>query len=1083
MTRTLCIALSLTLFVVGLLVESWFTVHEPTRTRPNPDEVPEDVMTQGQDGALTLYLGDKLTLLDTLSPEQRADHLAEAAVWGALDFWKPSLESRAEGFSEPPPRSPGPEESLESTRGAGRRVLLPGGIVWLFFSERDPAPKATLARLVDQVRMEFGAVPDSFEVFRYRTDLPRGLIRVERLARHPSSTFFKSESGYVQATIESASDLGRFLGAVDDLTYVRIATNDSLTVGGRRFEEARTAQISVRDIAALYRIRRIQSARADRHDREDSTDETPEGYASGCLDLSLASLPGPTTRRLARAESLANGWSTLPPSVNLTAPGEFPGPDQAPHHLGWNDSLRLTDTKLWFGPDPKGFAGLPDASGGLVFEHRPTRLYAAHEAGSGAHGTPNRQALDRVMNWWRHSYDHVATVEPGLHLQNQVAKWWIVTGWLVDQPYLTDLAGIGVGDDPTSESWNAESEDHGTTLGPIFGGLGCTGDLPAGDWRPTELTRVAVARGLPPLIPRQIGSLSTRRTPPPIVHAGIPRRSKVRRGANRGRSSGRDGRRRAEDRPSRRDQRRARWADQQIRLHQYLADRAQMDGDRLLLDRIAMVLEDGVDPQELEIFQIPLSRSQFLVELDQDHLALVDWGAGTGRNSRVGRILRTGRFERSELSDIGHHLTAQEVDSACRAIESAIVDPDFARSWVDRSPWQRIRWASGPSRPGRVRRVFGRQGPPRSARRIEIELEDSQLDEIEAYLDDAVLYLRRPRAGSARSIGRFNDLLTDTDLLFRDLQRLQDSAQPVLKISSSSPRARGVRAASKAVEGNFQETLQEFRQASTQGDLRTAVDSYLDHVRSHLEGGSRSAEAYRLLRGTSVADRADVQVAGALSALRRRRPQAAKEIIEQVIGHGGREGIPPPGTFARLGSAASDDFLRLKLGGLENFDPRLGSGLRLETLGSRLHTRLPKEALPRRSVLSRDQQIELLRRLQRRPPVQIYVQDSALLNQLDWDGAPGPTLSQVLQNAQIRVEILDGRGLADFRPTQLGDPRGLLLARQIRPAKLRGHSSDVVLSTDLIVISSAALTSTNDSGAAEAAGTPTAVPQDAEWTH
>ena len=76
--------------------------------------------------------------LEELRPDERADQIADWAMYGTLMQSDLSSEAiRAATYNNSPYRTPVLEDVLDFAYGAGRRVFLPDGAVWLFYSEHD----------------------------------------------------------------------------------------------------------------------------------------------------------------------------------------------------------------------------------------------------------------------------------------------------------------------------------------------------------------------------------------------------------------------------------------------------------------------------------------------------------------------------------------------------------------------------------------------------------------------------------------------------------------------------------------------------------------------------------------------------------------------------------------------------------------------------------------------------------------------------------------------------------------------------------------------------------------------------------
>jgi len=153
-------------------------------------------------------------------------------------------------YDKVPLRLAGLDAMANFDYGPGRRVIRKNGNVWLFYSAGSPRD-VTLARLADQVRMELGAIPDHFSVYHVRSDVSGGALTVRRESDVSGASLFSREFGYVQAVVRTLDDLRQWVDSVDDVSHFRRQPN-GIELGGRRFANARTAGVSIDDLAALY---------------------------------------------------------------------------------------------------------------------------------------------------------------------------------------------------------------------------------------------------------------------------------------------------------------------------------------------------------------------------------------------------------------------------------------------------------------------------------------------------------------------------------------------------------------------------------------------------------------------------------------------------------------------------------------------------------------------------------------------------------------------------------------------------------------------------------------------------------------
>lgn len=191
---------------------------------------------------------------DTLRVDERGEQVADWAVYGTLYQYGVSPATiRMAMYDKVPFRAPALEEVARWDYGPGRRVVLPGGTVWIFRSEHDPHPEATVARTADRVRMETGAIPDRVEVFAYQSEMIEGTIRVRHDGTLTGADLFSPRFGYVTMAVRSQDDLARWIDAVDDLVHVKLLPGGAVELGGRRFADAPTRGAQSDDVATLYR--------------------------------------------------------------------------------------------------------------------------------------------------------------------------------------------------------------------------------------------------------------------------------------------------------------------------------------------------------------------------------------------------------------------------------------------------------------------------------------------------------------------------------------------------------------------------------------------------------------------------------------------------------------------------------------------------------------------------------------------------------------------------------------------------------------------------------------------------------------
>jgi hypothetical protein len=91
-----------------------------------------------------------------------------------------------------------------------------------------------------------------------------------------------------------------------------------------------------------------------------------------------------------------------------------------PKHY-WDDFVRLSQTRLWFGLRQEGFDVYGDR---ILFQPSATRVYSASSDPliPGRESRANYQS-SQFLGWWDRHYDSVADYEPYYHKLNQIQKW------------------------------------------------------------------------------------------------------------------------------------------------------------------------------------------------------------------------------------------------------------------------------------------------------------------------------------------------------------------------------------------------------------------------------------------------------------------------------------------------------------------------------------------------------------------------------------------------------------------------------------------------------------------------------------
>jgi hypothetical protein len=126
------------------------------------------------------------------------------------------------------------------------------------------------------------------------------------------------------------------------------------------------------------------------------------------------------------------------------------------------DVEELTNTRLWFGPQNKGFQVL-DGGSSLSFSYNATRVYAASATSfqPGKESEPNAASAG-FLGWWNEHYDEIARFEPQYQRLNEIMKWSLLISWLNNSHegnLLGFLAGIDVDHNNWFPSWVKKQDD------------------------------------------------------------------------------------------------------------------------------------------------------------------------------------------------------------------------------------------------------------------------------------------------------------------------------------------------------------------------------------------------------------------------------------------------------------------------------------------------------------------------------------------------------------------------------------------------------------------------------------------------
>lgn len=746
----------------------------------------------------------------------------------------------------------------------------------------------------------------------------------------------------------------------------------------------------------------------------------------------------------------------------------------------WAETWALPSTRLWFGPNPNSYKGAPNDPEGLNFSHIGARVYSAgsNPLNPGEETKPNEPSR-RIFGWWDRHFSAVADHEEQYHVQNQIMKWSVIAGWLQSESRLADLGEIEVDRSLRFDRWYKANQEklrfkHSLPMLPEdrwLGGTECIEILRSYGFPAAGSNSAVIEGGVSlggldnaanlesrysssiPLELRRAGlnyeksvlgrlvnlkdsafelpALSRGRA---LVEAVIPSKARLRMGGTelafqklRSEVSASSGLKeialKADDLPVG-----VLRIDTAAKGNRLSFESASLLRERSLLDSFSeRVAWDDMGSSMLgadDAFLPPTGH--YVVELEQGQMGAVDLGGSGAGGGGPPRIIRMAGPAGKEPREGKIYLQTAllrpfETNDPVR-MEVALLTRKEAVDYVNRHPWQRLSPLPDREMPGQLERVFVEQGPPESAVPIKVRTGDPSLKEVDGYFGDGgVLYLKRPQGADAKVQQLFNDLVVDAGIHGEDLGLAWRTQQKTLDLMISSAEGRGIKAASLLKEGRYEEALDELRTAGREGRLREAVESYQGQLSSYLAEGQASKKP-------------STRLIAALDSLRRQWPTEAVDELRAAVAEV-REG--PGGifhgrqAFREAGSEAASDFVEARLGQVEGLSPELASRIQLKSVGNRLHTFVDMKALAPGRALSRSEQEKIALSIAESPLDQVYVEDTALLNKFDWDGTPGPSLSEISRSPDVAWVILDAPELGTFRPGFLLDGKRKLVRREI----------------------------------------------------
>lgn len=716
----------------------------------------------------------------------------------------------------------------------------------------------------------------------------------------------------------------------------------------------------------------------------------------------------------------------------------------------WAEDLARPSTRLWFGPKAEGMTVSPSGDE-LNFDHIASRVYSA-----GSHPLfPGREqaaseTTGRVLRWWDRHFDQIANYEQQYHLQNQIMKWSVVTGWLESKQRLRFLAAPAANGEAGREfdRWYRERTDlryrealavrprsewaNGTECIDIlrsrpymsdghFSVL--SGGVSLGS-KGTVESAIRLSDSLPAALRR--GGLSGE------IHAGSSH-LKTTGGTTFDLPAGKP-----TSTISLADNQKPRGGGIELNAHRVETTIAAGHGEGSVAVNVGghglgqlkvrhtssgvrldwsdgIMMRAGKEASALarraqyggltrnasELGLRPQAGSYFIRKADGTVQAVIS-SADSAKEPAV--LLKVGSGEPSGKA----LLKASEGDwisglfglnkGGKPKVETAIaieVPQQTGSRMVDNLPWQTLHLeeSSKSSSAPTVTRAFTDAPPGMVTRRARLHTGDRRIPVVEASFTDSGVALRRPAGANARSA--FNDLFTNLGLSHTDLRQMLDAAH------------------------------------AGQSDIYIGRASGSASPSPHPVPGPPAP---------GLVD-PDVSIRAAFSKLRDRDLDQAISFAT-AAGKGPRG---PPGSAAMARYEQAVESLPVSDGGdakvLADYLRVQGSPdgyalLALDRRGHALHTvaTIPEHRTPVSAA-------EVAKAIGDGDVQVVYAQDAPVLAHLDWDASPGETGAKVVANPSLRWEKIElPPALAGVEPTQLVSDRAHYLRREVTNRRVHGDA-------------------------------------------
>lgn len=206
--------------------------------------------------ARMINLAARREALEDLTPREQLDQMRDWLLFTAAASAGLSPESLNQALFDVPPIRHGYLQPVANFEyGETRACYLGNGqVLALVPAAATDERNDRLARIADEQRKNLGEKPTKLLVFEYElkpADNPaRQTAQLTRREPVDVKDLFASSAGYFETKVNSLEDLKRFMGQVDDLTYVTM--KDGLTVGGRKVKGHDYRGIRIEEIATLY---------------------------------------------------------------------------------------------------------------------------------------------------------------------------------------------------------------------------------------------------------------------------------------------------------------------------------------------------------------------------------------------------------------------------------------------------------------------------------------------------------------------------------------------------------------------------------------------------------------------------------------------------------------------------------------------------------------------------------------------------------------------------------------------------------------------------------------------------------------